>query len=73
MQTTPNHSSKFHHEALNWLVSGIKVGEIGPTYGSAATDNGYLIMNNVRIPRENMLMGFAKVSIRTKKDWNIVV
>ena len=25
------------------------------------TDNGFLIIDKVRIPRENMLMGFAKV------------
>ena len=44
------------------LIKGITVGEIGPTYGIQATDNGFLILKNVRIPRENMLSRFAKVS-----------
>ena len=45
------------------LIKGITVGEIGPTYGIQATDNGFLILKNVRIPRENMLSRFAKVSL----------
>ncbi|KAI9480635.1 MAG: acyl-CoA dehydrogenase/oxidase C-terminal [Benjaminiella poitrasii] len=43
---------------------GVKVGDIGPkAYGGfATTDNGYATFNHVRIPRENMLMKFAKVT-----------
>lgn len=43
---------------------GITVGDIGPkAYGGfATTDNGFALFDHVRIPRDNMLMRFAKVS-----------
>jgi acyl-CoA oxidase len=40
---------------------GVEVGDIGPKFGFAANDNGYLRLHNVRIPREQMLMRNAKV------------
>ncbi|KAI8376969.1 acyl-CoA dehydrogenase/oxidase C-terminal [Blakeslea trispora] len=45
-------------------LKGIQVGDIGPkAYGGFATvDNGYVIFDHVRIPRDNMLMKFAKVT-----------
>ncbi|KAK9824680.1 hypothetical protein WJX72_012328 [[Myrmecia] bisecta] len=43
-------------------LPGIKVGDIGPKAGYNAVDNGYLSFDHVRIPREAMLMRFAKVS-----------
>ncbi|XP_056135593.1 peroxisomal acyl-coenzyme A oxidase 1 isoform X2 [Lampris incognitus] len=45
------------HEPL----PGITVGDIGPKFGFDEVDNGYLKLKNVRIPRENMLMKYAKV------------
>ncbi|XP_065903315.1 peroxisomal acyl-coenzyme A oxidase 1-like [Dysidea avara] len=42
-------------------LPGITLGDIGPKFGSFGIDNGFLKMNNVRIPRDNMLMGHAKV------------
>ncbi|XP_011505527.1 PREDICTED: probable peroxisomal acyl-coenzyme A oxidase 1 [Ceratosolen solmsi marchali] len=45
------------HEPL----SGIKIGEIGTKLGMNATNNGFLGFDNVRIPRENMLMKNSKV------------
>lgn len=45
------------HEPL----PGIMVGDIGPKFGFTEVDNGFLKMDNVRIPRENMLMKYAKV------------
>ncbi|KAM8772982.1 peroxisomal acyl-coenzyme A oxidase 1 isoform 1-T1 [Acanthopagrus schlegelii] len=42
-------------------LPGIVVGDIGPKFGFDEIDNGYLKMENVRIPRENMLMKYAKV------------
>ncbi|KAJ8264118.1 hypothetical protein GJAV_G00145380 [Gymnothorax javanicus] len=45
------------HEPL----PGIVVGDIGPKFGFDEVDNGYLKLENVRIPRENMLMKYAKV------------
>lgn len=44
-------------------LPGITVGDIGPKFGYDEIDNGYLKMDNFRIPRENMLMKFAKVKM----------
>uniref|UniRef100_A0AAN0JCZ4 Acyl-coenzyme A oxidase n=1 Tax=Amphimedon queenslandica TaxID=400682 RepID=A0AAN0JCZ4_AMPQE len=43
-------------------LPGIKVGDIGPKFGYFGTDNGFLHMTNVRIPRDHMLMKYAQVS-----------
>ncbi|XP_028674798.1 peroxisomal acyl-coenzyme A oxidase 1 isoform X2 [Erpetoichthys calabaricus] len=45
------------HEPL----PGVVVGDIGPKFGFDEIDNGFLKLENVRIPRENMLMKYAKV------------
>ncbi|KAM9770017.1 peroxisomal acyl-coenzyme A oxidase 1 isoform 1-T1 [Menidia menidia] len=45
------------HEPL----PGIVVGDIGPKFGFNEVDNGFLKLENVRIPRDNMLMKYAKV------------
>ena len=42
--------------------AGVKVGDIGPKFGYFGMDNGYLELSNVRIPRDQMLMKYAKVS-----------
>ncbi|KAM9006194.1 peroxisomal acyl-coenzyme A oxidase 1 isoform X1 [Sarcophilus harrisii] len=42
-------------------LPGIIVGDIGPKFGYDEMDNGYLKMDNYRIPRENMLMKYAQV------------
>ncbi|XP_038598041.1 peroxisomal acyl-coenzyme A oxidase 1 isoform X1 [Tachyglossus aculeatus] len=42
-------------------LPGITVGDIGPKFGFNEMDNGYLKMDRVRIPRENMLMKYAQV------------
>ncbi len=54
------------HEPL----PGVEVGDIGPKYGFAVKDNGFLRLNNVRIPRENMLMKYAHVT--KDGEFNIV-
>lgn len=41
--------------------TGIEIGDIGPKFGFEEMDNGYLKLDNVRIPRENMLMKYSKV------------
>lgn len=43
-----------------WFI-GIVVGDIGPKFGFNEVDNGFLKLENVRIPRDNMLMKYAKV------------
>ncbi|XP_064821055.1 peroxisomal acyl-coenzyme A oxidase 1-like isoform X2 [Oncorhynchus masou masou] len=42
-------------------LPGVVVGDIGPKFGFDEVDNGYLKLENVRIPREHMLMKYAKV------------
>ncbi|KAF0492560.1 peroxisomal acyl-coenzyme A oxidase 1 [Gigaspora margarita] len=43
-------------------MPGIEIGDVGPKYGYNYNDNGFLRFTQVRIPRENMLMRFSKVS-----------
>jgi acyl-CoA oxidase len=40
-------------------LPGIEVGDIGNKMGDAANDTGYLILDNVRIPRRFMLAKWA--------------
>lgn len=43
-------------------LEGVEVGDIGPKFGFKAKDNGYLVLKNVRIPRENMLMRYVSLN-----------
>ncbi|OXB66220.1 hypothetical protein ASZ78_000645 [Callipepla squamata] len=43
------------------LCPGITAGDIGPKMNFEHVDNGYLMLKNVRIPRENMLNKFCEV------------
>jgi acyl-CoA oxidase len=43
-------------------VQGVRVGDIGPKFGFHRVDNGYLVINNVEIPRECMLMRYIQVT-----------
>nr|XP_056708403.1 peroxisomal acyl-coenzyme A oxidase 2 [Euleptes europaea] len=40
---------------------GVTVGDIGPKMNFAQTDNGYLMLKNVRVPKKNMLDRFSQV------------
>ncbi|KAG3110423.1 hypothetical protein PI124_g8949 [Phytophthora idaei] len=42
-------------------MAGVDVGDIGPKVGFQPIDNGYCAFHKVRIPRENMMMRYAKV------------
>jgi acyl-CoA oxidase len=42
-------------------LPGVECGDIGPKFGYATKDNGYLILKNVRIPRDNLLRRFVNV------------
>ena len=44
------------------LLPGVEAGDIGPKYGFHAKDNGYLILNNIVIPKRFMLRRFISVS-----------
>ncbi|KAI9723461.1 MAG: fatty-acyl coenzyme A oxidase [Chrysothrix sp. TS-e1954] len=49
------------HEPLE----DIFVGDLGPKFGFNTMDNGYLLMNNVKIPHANMLAKFSSVDLKT--------
>ncbi|XP_048212005.1 peroxisomal acyl-coenzyme A oxidase 2 [Perognathus longimembris pacificus] len=42
-------------------LPGITIGDIGPKMGMEYVDNGFLLLDHVRVPRENMLSRFAEV------------
>lgn len=46
---------------LYLCLLGITIGDIGPKMDFDHTDNGFLKLDHVRIPRENMLNRFAQV------------
>ncbi len=43
------------------LLPGVETGDIGPKIGYNNMDNGFARFDNVRIPRRNMAMRFARV------------
>lgn len=43
-------------------LPGIDVGDVGPKYGYNSKDNGFLILNNVKIPRNDMLNRYVSVT-----------
>lgn len=43
------------------LLPGVVAGDIGPKIGFNSMDNGFLQLDHVRIPRENMCMRFQEV------------
>ncbi|CAL1601680.1 unnamed protein product [Knipowitschia caucasica] len=52
---------QLRHMDTHEPLPGVMVGDIGPKFGFSEVDNGFLKMDNVRIPRINMLMKYAKV------------
>ncbi|KAL4226800.1 Peroxisomal acyl-coenzyme A oxidase 1 [Mactra antiquata] len=42
-------------------LPGVKLGDIGPKLAANSTDNGFMILNSVRIPRLHMLMKNGRV------------
>lgn len=45
------------------LLLGVTAGDIGPKMDFEYIDNGFLQLDHVRIPRENMLSRFAQVGV----------
>jgi acyl-CoA oxidase len=43
--------------------SGIIIGDIGSKIGLNGLDNGFMRLDNIRIPRMNMLMGHFQVTL----------
>lgn len=52
-------------EKTHQPLRGIAVGDIGPKYGYASMDNGYMLFDRVRVPRSAMLSRYAEVSDET--------
>lgn len=50
-------------------LPGIMVGDLGSKFGYASIDNSWIIFNQVRIPRENMLSRLAYLD----KDGNFEI
>ncbi|CAJ0953827.1 unnamed protein product, partial [Mesorhabditis belari] len=48
-------------EKTHMPMKGVMVGDIGPKFSYNTTDNGFLKLDHVRIPRSQMLMRHAKV------------
>ena len=46
-------------------LPGRIIGDIGPKQGYNGTDNGFLLLDNVRVPHFNMLARYAKVELDT--------
>lgn len=42
-------------------MPGVKTGDMGPKFGYSSKDNGWMTLDNVRIPRMQMLMRFQGV------------
>lgn len=58
-------------DTTTWkLLEGVKAGDMGPKFGYNAKNNGWCSFSNVRIPREYMLMKFAKVDRNGKFSIN---
>ncbi|KAH6712989.1 acyl-CoA dehydrogenase/oxidase C-terminal [Leptodontidium sp. 2 PMI_412] len=51
------------HEPLE----GVHVGDIGPKFGYNTMDNGFLLLNQFKIPHINMLARFSRVDPETNK------
>jgi len=43
-------------------MPGVNIGDCGPKMGRDGIDNGWIQFDHVRIPREDMLMKWAKVT-----------
>mmetsp|Transcript_2209 Transcript_2209/g.2858 ORF Transcript_2209/g.2858 Transcript_2209/m.2858 type:complete len:157 (+) Transcript_2209:505-975(+) len=48
----------FTHRPLN----GLEIGDVGPKYGYAVKDNGYMIFSNFRIPRTALLSRYVSLN-----------
>ncbi|PWN40780.1 putative acyl-CoA oxidase [Ceraceosorus guamensis] len=47
------------------MLPGCTIGDIGPKQGYQTTDNGFLLLDHVRVPHFNQLAKFAKVDLDT--------
>jgi acyl-CoA oxidase len=43
------------------VLPGITIGDCGPKAGLNHLDNGYIILDNVKIPKDNLLGKFGNI------------
>ncbi|KAJ1830089.1 hypothetical protein LPJ63_005155 [Coemansia sp. RSA 2711] len=43
-------------------LAGVTVGDLGPKFGFNAMDNGFLLLDRVRVPRDNLLQRYITVA-----------
>lgn len=48
-------------------LEGVHVGDIGPKFGYNTMDNGFLLLNHIKVPHINMLARFSRVDPDTNK------
>lgn len=49
------------------LLPNVHAGEIGPKFGFQKMDNGFLLLNHVKVPHVNMLARFSRVDPNTSE------
>ncbi|KAI4288567.1 MAG: hypothetical protein L6R35_002170 [Caloplaca aegaea] len=48
-------------------MENVHVGDVGPKFGYNTMDNGFLLLNHVKVPHVNMLAKFSSVDPKTNK------
>ncbi|KAK5676626.1 hypothetical protein LTS10_010927 [Elasticomyces elasticus] len=56
---------QIRHMKTHENMPGIAVGDIGPKYGYAPMDNGYMLFDHFRIPHSAMLSNYSRVDPNT--------
>lgn len=51
-------------------MPGIKTGDMGPKFGYRGKDNGWMTLNKVRIPRDQMLQRYIGVDREGSVEMN---
>ncbi|UPL02885.1 hypothetical protein LCI18_013819 [Fusarium solani-melongenae] len=46
-------------------LDGVVVGDIGPKYGYASMDNAYMLLDNIRVPHDQLLSRYSSVDSET--------
>ncbi|KAL5462324.1 hypothetical protein PMIN06_001690 [Paraphaeosphaeria minitans] len=61
----PSPALPIRHEKSHQPLQDIAVGDIGPKYGYASMDKGYMLFDRARVPKSAMLSRYAEVSDQT--------
>jgi acyl-CoA oxidase len=62
-------------ESILYIIAclGVELGEISTRFAHFAGDNGYLRLTNVRIPRTQMLMRLAQVTLIFRNKMYVIL